>query len=92
MGLTVSAFHPVGASFERHGQRYRGVITAEGLMVIMNTAENDDDRKATELDETDVASEETIDLTAPMRHFHRTIERRTLSSGPLANPRRTRLS
>jgi hypothetical protein len=32
-----------------------------------------------------------LDLTAPLRHFHRTLKGRGLRSGPLANPDRTRL-
>ncbi|MCW2548182.1 MAG: hypothetical protein JWN96_2642 [Mycobacterium sp.] len=35
--------------------------------------------------------DETIDLAAPMRHFHRALKGRSLSTGPLANPLRTRL-
>jgi hypothetical protein len=57
----------------------------------MNFADINEDSTKNELDEPLVTSEEMIDLTAPMRHFHRTVKSRTLSSGPLANPRRTKL-
>ena len=59
---------------------------------MVNFAELNDDRTVTELDEPRAVSEQPVtDLAAPMRHFHRTEKSRSLSSGPLANPRRTRL-
>jgi hypothetical protein len=73
------------------GSGAEALLRQKGWWFIMNFAESNDDRTAAEQDESVVASEETIDLTAPTRHFHRTVKSRTLSSGPLANPRRTRL-
>jgi hypothetical protein len=89
--LAVSVIHPVGAQFERHRHQRVGVITAEGWVVTVNFAELDKDSANTEQDELVVVTEETTEATAPMRHFHRAAKSRNLSSGPLANPRRTRL-
>jgi hypothetical protein len=55
------------------------------------SAERNDDRAASDGDQPPVELDETIDLTAPMRHFHRALKGRSLSTGPLANPLRTRL-
>jgi hypothetical protein len=55
------------------------------------SAARPDDRAASASDEPPVELDETIDLTAPMRHFHRALKGRSLSTGPLANPLRTRL-
>jgi hypothetical protein len=89
----VSIFHPFGPRLPRHGPQRKGVMTAEGRVVTVDFAELNDDCTITELDESLVASEAVVELAAPMRHFHRPVKTRTrtLSSGPLANPRRTRL-
>jgi hypothetical protein len=82
--------------------RCGGVNTAEGWALAMNASvEHDlaelkvasvnDDLAVTTSDESLVAAEELVDLDSPMRHFHRALKARSLSTGPLANPRRTRL-
>jgi hypothetical protein len=56
-----------------------------------DAAERDAERSVSDVDEPLVELDETIDLAAPMRHFQHALIGRSLSSGPLANPLRTRL-
>jgi hypothetical protein len=55
------------------------------------STECNDDRAVSDVDQPVVELDETIDLTVPVRHFHRALKGRSLTSGPLANPLRTRL-
>jgi hypothetical protein len=57
----------------------------------LKVAPVNDDLAVTPSDESLTATEEVVDLESPMRHFHRALKARGLSTGPLANPRRTRL-